>query len=128
MCLSDTPPWRRVAHPVSPVGPGRNFQADAPGRPGSGGCGRRYPLAGVGRLQRRTHPPACRRRLKRGPRSPALGRSRGGLTSKIHLACDAFGRPFAFMITGGNTNDCTQFTTVMEAIRVPRILADVGVT
>ncbi len=34
---------------------------------------------------------------------------------------DAFGRPLALVVTGGNTNDCTQFTTVMEAIRVPRI-------
>ncbi|GAA3386333.1 hypothetical protein GCM10017750_68720 [Streptomyces racemochromogenes] len=25
------------------------------------------------------------------------------------------------MLTGGNTNDCTQFTAVMDAIRVPRI-------
>ncbi|MFJ9026460.1 IS5 family transposase [Streptomyces sp. NPDC102259] len=58
---------------------------------------------------------------KGGRRSPALGRSRGGLTSKIHLACDAFGRPLAVVLTGGNTNDCTQFTTVMEAIRVPRM-------
>ncbi|SOE60443.1 Transposase [Streptomyces sp. OV198] len=31
------------------------------------------------------------------------------------------GRPLAFTITGGNTNDCTQFTAVMEAIRVPRL-------
>ncbi|RPK43448.1 Transposase DDE domain protein [Streptomyces sp. ADI92-24] len=58
---------------------------------------------------------------KKGLRGPALGRSRGGLTSKIHLACDALGRPLAFVFTGGNINDCTQFTTVMEAIRVPRI-------
>ncbi|WP_371864668.1 IS5 family transposase [Streptomyces antimycoticus] len=50
-----------------------------------------------------------------------LGRSRGGLTSKIHLACDAVGRPLAFTVTGGNTNDCTQFTAVMKAIRVPRL-------
>ncbi|MET7458401.1 IS5 family transposase, partial [Streptomyces sp. NPDC005574] len=56
-----------------------------------------------------------------GLRNPALGRSRGGLTSKIHLVCDAVGRPLAFVLTGGNTNDCTQFTAVMEAIRVPRI-------
>lgn len=53
--------------------------------------------------------------------SPALGRSRGRLTSKIHLACDALGRPLAFTVTGGNTNDCTQFTAVMDAIRVPRL-------
>ncbi|WP_436961122.1 IS5 family transposase [Streptomyces sp. SudanB182_2057] len=58
---------------------------------------------------------------KRGLRVPGLGRSRGGLTSKIYLACDAFGRPLAFTVTGGNTNDCTQFTAVMEQIRVPRI-------
>ncbi|MGW0936046.1 IS5 family transposase [Streptomyces sp. NPDC002666] len=53
--------------------------------------------------------------------SSALGRSRGGLTSKIHLACDALGRPLAFTVTGGNINDCTQFTAVMDAIRVPRL-------
>ncbi|WP_398864413.1 IS5 family transposase [Streptomyces sp. C11-1] len=58
---------------------------------------------------------------KRGLRDPALGRSRGGLTSKIHLACDGRGRPLGFVVTGGNTNDCTRFTAVMEAIRVPRI-------
>lgn len=37
------------------------------------------------------------------------------------MACDATGRPLAFVLTGGNTNDCTQFTAVMAAIRVPRI-------
>ncbi|WDO10797.1 IS5 family transposase (plasmid) [Streptomyces murinus] len=58
---------------------------------------------------------------KGGILDPALGRSRGGLTSKIHLACDGRGRPLAFVVTGGNTNDCTRFTAVMEAIRVPRL-------
>ncbi|MGA5005747.1 IS5 family transposase [Streptomyces koyangensis] len=58
---------------------------------------------------------------KGGLRDAALGRSRGGLTSKIHLACDGRGRPLGFVVTGGNTNDCTRFTAVMEAIRVPRI-------
>ncbi|MGW3089003.1 IS5 family transposase [Streptomyces sp. NPDC001108] len=57
---------------------------------------------------------------RKGGRDPALGRSRGGLTSKIHLACDGQGRPLGFVVTGGNTNDCTRFTAVMEAIRVPR--------
>ncbi|GAA1549132.1 hypothetical protein GCM10009730_67700 [Streptomyces albidochromogenes] len=42
------------------------------------------------------------------------------MTSKVHLACDGLGRPIAFVVTGGNTNDCTQFTAVMEAMRVPR--------
>ncbi|MQT04390.1 transposase [Streptomyces jumonjinensis] len=77
-------------------------------------------MAGVSRLHPRPRPPARRRSPKRGLRTPALGRSRGRLTSKIHLACDAAGRPLAPVVTGGNTNDCTQFTAVMEAIRVPR--------
>ncbi|WP_260584345.1 IS5 family transposase [Streptomyces murinus] len=50
----------------------------------------------------------------------AIGRSRGGLTTKIHLACDGRGRPLAFTITGGNVNDCTQFEQVMARIRVGR--------
>ncbi|GAA1287860.1 hypothetical protein GCM10009579_58880 [Streptomyces javensis] len=31
------------------------------------------------------------------------------------------GRPLAFTVTGGNANDCTLFTAVMQAIRVPRL-------
>ncbi|EFK97997.1 transposase (IS4 family) [Streptomyces sp. SPB78] len=110
-----------LAHPFPPVGPGRHLRTDAPGRTGPLGRGRRGRLAGVGRLHRRTRPPACGRGPKRGHRDRALGRSRGGLTSKIHLVCDAFGRPLAFVLTSGNTNDCTQFAAVMEAIRVPRV-------
>ncbi|WEH31865.1 IS5 family transposase [Streptomyces sp. AM 3-1-1] len=48
----------------------------------------------------------------------AIGRSRGGLTTKIHLACDGKGRPLAFTLTAGNVNDCTQFEAVMAGIRV----------
>ncbi len=43
------------------------------------------------------------------------------MTSKTHLACDGRGRPLVFVVTGGNANDCTRFTAVMEAIRVSRI-------
>jgi len=37
----------------------------------------------------------------------AIGKSRAGHTSKIHLAVDAHGLPVAFEITGGDVNDCT---------------------
>ncbi|MFJ6351893.1 IS5 family transposase [Streptomyces sp. NPDC054835] len=56
-----------------------------------------------------------------GLRDPALGRSRGGLTSKIHLACDGQGRPPGFVVTGGNSNDRTRCAAVMGAIKAPRI-------
>ncbi len=65
-------------------------------------------------------PPAGSRSAEGRLRAPGLGRSRGGLTSRIHLPCDAVGRPLAFAVTGGNANGCTQFTAVMQAIRVPR--------
>ncbi|WP_394816836.1 IS5 family transposase [Streptomyces lonegramiae] len=77
-------------------------------------------LVSVGSTVVRAHQHAAGAR-KGGPSARPLGRSRGGLTSKIHLACDGVGRPLALTVTGGNTNDCTQFTAVMEAIRVPRV-------
>lgn len=50
----------------------------------------------------------------------ALGPSRGGLTTKIHLACDGRGLPLAVVVTPGNVNDSTVFDTVMGELRVPR--------
>jgi hypothetical protein len=50
-------------------------------------------------------------RVKRGPSNynktsdepsdHAIGRSRGGLTTKTHLVCDGKGRPLGFVVTGG---------------------------
>lgn len=73
------------------------------------------------RLHDRAGSPARGRGPKRGlwP-GEAIGRSRGGLTTKIHLACDGQGRPLAFTITAGNVNDCTQFEQVMARISVSR--------
>ncbi|MEY9997153.1 transposase [Streptomyces sp. V4I8] len=49
-----------------------------------------------------------------------LGRSRGGLTSKIHLPCEGGLRPLALLVTPGQTHDGTVFEAVVERIRVPR--------
>lgn len=38
----------------------------------------------------------------------------------VHLACDGQGRPLTFTLTGGNSNDCTQFEPVMDGIRIAR--------
>ncbi|MFE0209007.1 IS5 family transposase [Streptomyces sp. NPDC058985] len=56
-------------------------------------------------------------------RGQALGRSRGGLTTKVHLATDGRGLPLAIVITPGNVNDSTVFDTVLNAVRVPRLSA-----
>jgi len=55
------------------------------------------------------------------PADHALGRSRGGWTTKIHAACDGAGRPLALHLTGGNVNDTTQFAQVLAGICVPRL-------
>lgn len=39
----------------------------------------------------------------------ALGRSRGGLATKIHPRCDRRGLPLCFCLAPGNANDCTAF-------------------
>lgn len=49
---------------------------------------------------------------------PALGRSRGGLTSKVHLAADRRCRPLAFVLTPGQAADSPQFVAVLEKVRV----------
>ncbi|MEU8779833.1 IS5 family transposase [Streptomyces sp. NPDC048606] len=54
------------------------------------------------------------------PDDHALGRSRGGLTTKIHLAADGHCRPLAFIVTPGQAGDAPAFTQVMNAIRVTR--------
>ncbi|MFE6222765.1 IS5 family transposase [Streptomyces sp. NPDC057854] len=68
----------------------------------------------------RAHQHAAGARKRGLGEGEALGRSRGGLTSKIHLACDGRGRPLAFTLTGGNVNDCTQFEPVMARIKIAR--------
>ena len=45
-------------------------------------------------------------RRRRGEKNQAIGRSRGGRTTKIHALTDANCRPIAFMLTGGNVADC----------------------
>ncbi|MFD6230235.1 transposase [Streptomyces sp. NPDC060232] len=55
------------------------------------------------------------------PADHGLGRSRGGLTSKIHLAVEQGQKPLSVVITAGQRGDSPQFEPVLEAIRVPRI-------
>jgi len=46
-----------------------------------------------------------------------MGRSRGGLTSKIHAIVDAQGRPINLCLTGGQVADCSQADRLMECIK-----------
>ena len=50
---------------------------------------------------------------KRGHSGQALGRSRGGFGTKIHLKTDHDGFPIGFDLPGGEASDSTHFETLM---------------
>jgi transposase len=60
--------------------------------------------------------PSCGERRKRGERGQAIGRSRGGRTTKIHALIDAAGRPLAFRLSGGNVADITVAAPLLRDI------------
>lgn len=49
-----------------------------------------------------------------------MGRSRGGLSTKIHLACEQRQKPLSIVVTAGQRGDSPQFQAVLKDIRVPR--------
>ncbi|TQS12024.1 transposase, partial [Microbispora sp. KK1-11] len=52
------------------------------------------------------------------PADHALGRSRGGLSTKLHLACEQGRRLLSLVLTAGQRGDAPQFEAVMAGIRV----------
>src|SRR5215831_4687265 len=50
----------------------------------------------------------------------ALGRSRGGLSTKIHLAADRRCRPVTRIVTPGQHGDCPQFIPLLNQVRIAR--------
>ena len=56
----------------------------------------------------------------------ALGRSRGGFTTKIHGLCDALGNPLDFILTGGEIAECSQAFSLLNNKEYEAVLADKG--
>jgi transposase len=57
-------------------------------------------------------------------RDQTLGRSRGGLTTKVHLIVDGRGRPLKVMIMPGQQGDITTAPALLEGIPARHVLAD----
>ena len=49
----------------------------------------------------------------------ALGRSRGGWGTKVHLAVDGSGIPLAATVTAGQAHESKQVAAVLEKVRLP---------
>jgi len=56
----------------------------------------------------------------------AIGRSRGGLTSKIHAVVNALGNPVRWLLTGGEVADITQAKPLLDGLKTDAVLADKG--
>ena|SRR5215210_3376098 len=54
------------------------------------------------------------------PEEEALGCSKGGFSTKVHLACDGKGRPLSVVLSAGQRHGSTQLEGLLEAVRVPR--------
>lgn len=55
------------------------------------------------------------------PADHALGRSRGGWTTKVHLACEQGRKVLSMLVTGGQRADSPHLIPVVAAIKVPRL-------
>ena len=55
-----------------------------------------------------------------------MGRSRGGLTSKVHLRIDGLGNPQQVILTPGQVHDITQAPALMKEVDVEITIADKG--
>jgi len=51
---------------------------------------------------------------RREPRDHALGRSRGGWGSKLHVVCDRAGVVLAFRVTAGQVIECTECEALLH--------------
>jgi transposase len=54
----------------------------------------------------------------------ALGRSKGGFSTKIHALADALGNPLKFILTAGQRHDVTQAKALSECIENTTVIAD----
>jgi hypothetical protein len=86
-----------------------------------GHCGRKLKVLhngsrGVARSAR------CRRAKKTGSR--AIGRSRGGLTTKIHALVDALGNPVELMLTPGHAHDLASAEPLLENADPDALIGD----
>ena len=54
----------------------------------------------------------------------ALGRSRGGFSSKLHIAVDALGNPLRFTLTQGQRSDVTQAPALLDSYQPAAVVGD----
>ncbi len=64
--------------------------------------------------------------LKKRGEIQAIRRSRGGLSTKIHVTVDALGNPTGFLVTPGQACDLEGADALLPALAAPVVMADKG--
>ena len=70
--------------------------------------------------------PPARKKKHGAAAEQALGRSRGGFSTKVHVLVDALGNPLRVRLTGGQRHDSTQAGALVEDLVFDRVIADRG--
>jgi len=60
------------------------------------------------------------------PEQEALGRSRGGFSTKIHVAIDGLGQPTKILLTPGQDHDVTKGPELIQDSKADKVIADKG--
>ena len=67
---------------------------------------------------------ACWPILLKKSEDQAIGRSRGGLSTKIHMAVRGLGCPVRFTLTAGQKGDAPQAAALIDALSAEVVIAD----
>jgi transposase len=96
---------RDLASSIRRIGQGRRLRGSLP------------------RFDHRQSPPACRRCPKKNG-DQAIGRSRGGLSTKIHSLVEGLGNLARWTLTAGQAHDLTRAHQLIEGIKTEAVVAD----
>jgi len=127
----DCPSWRSLARPAGDV---REVELGLPALSSIGAEGRlrtafQSALGRSGfrirshRWHNRQGPPA-RNRRKRGTQNQAIGKSRGGLTTKILALVDALGNLVRFVLLPGQRHDSVGAQPLIAGVDLAALIAD----
>src|SRR3982750_3558514 len=111
--------WGQGADPLQPLGQGWRVGARVP-------APRRRGRQRVrdDRLNHCARSSARRRRPQKLGEDQAIGRSKGGLTTKIHALVDALGNPTGFHLTGGQEHDLAGADALLPDLEAGTLIAD----
>jgi transposase len=78
------------------------------------------------RRDHRAGAPAQRGSGQKGGGDEAIGRSKGGLSTKIHALVDALGNPTGFALSAGQASELAGADVLLPHVTAPTLIADKG--